>query len=133
MQTMKTFLKTCYYSASATMLALPAMASAQGTVFDQAKSNVNTVGDKAGVGGAAQADLPDVVGRLINVALGFIGILLLVYIIYAGFLWMTAGGDEGKVKKATDMIRNAIIGLLIIVAAFAISNFVLGSLINVAQ
>ncbi len=46
---------------------------------------------------------------------------------------MTAGGDEGKVKTATAMIKNAIIGLLIIVAAFAISNFVLGSLINVAQ
>jgi type IV secretion system pilin len=132
MQIMKTLLKTCYYSASATLLALPAMASAQ-TVFETAQSNVKDVGEKAEVGGAATASLPDVIGRLINVALGFIGILLLVYILWAGFMWMTAGGDEGKVKTATTMIRNAIIGLLIIIAAFAISNFVLGSLINVAQ
>ncbi|MDF1497392.1 MAG: hypothetical protein P1P90_05030 [Patescibacteria group bacterium] len=129
---MKTFLKSCYYTAAAGALALPAMASAQG-VFTTAQENVKSVGDSADIGTAADASLPDVVGRLINVALGFIGILLLVYILYAGFLWMTAGGDEGKVKTATTMIRNAIIGLLIIVAAFAISNFVLGSLINVAQ
>jgi len=129
---MKTFLKTCYYSAAASALAFPATALAQ-NVFDTAKSNVADVGDKAGVGSAATANLPEVIGRIINVVLGFIGILLLGYILYAGFLWMTAGGDEGKVKTATTMIRNAIIGLLIIVAAFAISNFVLGSLINVAQ
>jgi hypothetical protein len=76
--------------------------------------------------------LPDVVGRVINVVLGFIGILLLIYILYAGFLWMTAGGEDAKVKTATAMIKNAIIGLLIIIAAFAITNFVLGSLLNVA-
>lgn len=128
---MKT-LKNLYYTVAAGALALPAMASAQ-SVFQDAQDAVKDVGDKAGVGTAAEASLPEVVGRIINVLLGFIGILLLVYILYAGFLWMTAGGDEGKVKTATTMIRNAIIGLLIIVAAFAISNFVLGSLINVAS
>lgn len=58
------------------------------------------------------------------------GVLLLVYLIFAGFLWMTSSGDEG-VKKAKSMIQNAIIGLIIIVSAFAISNFVLGSLVKV--
>jgi hypothetical protein len=131
MQIMKTFLKTCYYSVAAGALALPATALAQVSVFDTAKSNVAKVGDSAGVDNAADASLPDVIGNIINIALGFIGILLLVYILWAGFLWMTAGGDEGKVKTATAMIKNAIIGLLIIVAAFAISNFVLESLIDV--
>ena len=128
---MKTLLKSCYYTVAAGALAMPAIVSAQG-VFDQAQENVKAVGNSADVGQAADASLPEVVGRLINVLLGFIGILLLVYILYAGFLYMTAGGDTEKVKKATTMIRNAIVGLLIIVGAFAISNFVLGSLINVA-
>ena len=128
---MKTLLKSCYYTVAAGALAMPAIVSAQG-VFDQAQNNVKAVGNSADVGKAADASLPEVVGRLINVLLGFIGILLLVYILYAGFLYMTAGGDSENVKKATTMIRNAIVGLLIIVAAFAISNFVLGSLINVA-
>lgn len=55
------------------------------------------------------------------------GVLLLVYIIYAGFLWMTSDGDTGT-KKAKDMIKNAVIGLVIIVSAFAISSFVLTQL-----
>jgi len=80
------------------------------------------------VGGAAQvstgASLPEIIGRIINVVLGFLGILLLVYILFAGFLWMTAGGNEDQVKKSKAMIKNAIIGLIIIVAAFAISSFV---------
>lgn len=86
------------------------------------------------VAGAAEVetgqDLPTIIGRIINVVLGFLGILLLVYILYAGFLWMTAGGNEDNVKKAKAMIKNAIIGLIIVVAAFAISNFVLGSIIE---
>jgi hypothetical protein len=44
---------------------------------------------------------------------------------YGGFLWMTAGGDMGKVKEATAIIRNAVIGLVIIAASYAIANFVI--------
>lgn len=71
-------------------------------------------------------DLPVIIGRLINIALGFVGIILLVIIIYAGFLWMTAGGDADQVKKAQQWIKNAVIGLLIIAASFAIVRFILG-------
>ncbi len=55
------------------------------------------------------------------------GILLLVYLVYAGFLWMTATDSKGP-DKAKEMIKNAIIGLIIIVSSFAISNFVLQAL-----
>ncbi len=129
---MKTLLKTGYYTAASTLLALPGMALAQTSPFETAKTQVGAVGTTAGVGSAATASLPDVVGRVINVVLGFIGILLLIYILYAGFLWMTAGGEDKKVEQAKTMIKNSIIGLLIIIAAFAITNFVLGSLLNVA-
>jgi hypothetical protein len=44
---------------------------------------------------------------------------------------MTSGGDDDKVGEAKTMIKNAIIGLIVIVAAFSISNFVLTSLYNV--
>jgi hypothetical protein len=130
---MKTLLKTGYYTAAAALLALPGMALAQTNPFETAQSQVGEVGQRAGVGSAANASLPDVVGRVINVLLGFIGILLLIYILYAGFLWMTAGGEDKKVEQAKTMLKNSIIGLLIIIAAFAITNFVLGSLINVAS
>ncbi len=70
------------------------------------------------------------IGNLINVALGVLGVLLVLIIIYAGFLWMTARGATDQVKKAKDMILQAVIGLLIIFAAYALTNFVMTTLRN---
>lgn len=124
-----TFMKRVGLAASS-LLAAPMVALAVESPFNAAQTLTNEVGSAAGVG--AQKSLPALVGSLINVALGFIGIVLLVLLLLAGFNWMTAGGELEKVKKAQQQIKNAIIGLIVIVAAFAISNFVLGSLINVA-
>jgi len=98
--------------------------------LDGMKSSLDTAGASLKPAtGSSGTYIPVIVGNLINYVLAMIGVLLLVYLIYAGFLWMTAGGDEGKVKTATAMIRNSIIGLLIIVASFVIADFVLGALI----
>ncbi len=70
--------------------------------------------------------LPVLIGRIINVALGFLGILLVVYIIWGGYLYMT-GGDEG-VKKGKAMIKNAVIGLIICLTAYSISYYVIRQL-----
>ncbi len=112
-------------------LTLPLVVSAQSNPFQQAGNLVGQVSNSAGVG--EQKSLTEIVGQIINVALGFLGVVLLAYMLYAGFLWMTAGGSEDGVTKAKTMIRNAIIGLIVIVAAFALSNFVLGSLVNATQ
>jgi len=69
--------------------------------------------------------LPIIIGSIISTLLSLVGILLLLYMLYAGFLWMTAGGDKAKVEKATTTIRNTIIGLLIIVLAYALTDYVL--------
>ncbi|MDF1497393.1 MAG: hypothetical protein P1P90_05035 [Patescibacteria group bacterium] len=83
----------------------------------------------AGDLGKTEQTAPQIVGNLINSVLTLVGVLLLVYLIWAGFLWMTAGGDEGKVKQATTMIRNAIIGIFIIGLSFVISNEILNALL----
>jgi len=80
--------------------------------------------------GNNDANLTKIAGGLIKEALGLLGIVLLAILIWAGFLWMTAQGEEAKVKKAKDMIFQAVVGLVIIVAAYAIADFVLGSLSN---
>ncbi|HWQ99838.1 MAG TPA: pilin, partial [Candidatus Methylomirabilis sp.] len=128
--TMNTFMRRTILAAGS-MLGVPGVVLAESNPFTTSQNLVNGVGTAAGLG--QQQTLPVIVGRIINVALGFIGIVLLVLLLLAGFNWMTAGGDTEKVKKAQQQIKNAIIGLVIIVAAFAISNFVLSSLINVAQ
>ncbi len=80
--------------------------------------------------GLTNPNLPDVVGGIINSVLGILGTVFLVLIIYAGFTWMTAGGNEEKIQKAQKIIRNSTIGLLVVVLAFAITQFVLKTLIE---
>ena len=70
--------------------------------------------------------------RIINIFLGLLSIIFLVIILYAGFLWMTAGGNSDQITKAKAWLRNGIIGLIIILFSWAIASFVINSLINAA-
>lgn len=83
--------------------------------------------------GDADSQIFNIIGRLINIALGLLGIVFFIYIVWAGFIWMTAGGDETKTKKATQMITQGTIGLVIILAAYAISSFAVSQLLTATQ
>ncbi|HEU0051378.1 MAG TPA: hypothetical protein VFQ60_04985 [Patescibacteria group bacterium] len=113
-------------------LAAPASVLAADNPFIKAQNDIGKISGAAQLGSSA-TPLTTIIGNIINIVLGFMGIILLFYILYAGFLWMTAGGDDKNVTKAKDMLKNAIIGLVLILAAVAISNFVIGSLVNVTQ
>lgn len=89
-----------------------------------ANDNLNQVSQAAGM--EQGSDLLSLIGKILNVIFGTLGVLLLAYLLYAGFLWMTDPGDGSHVKKAKLVIRNAIVGLVIIVASFAITSFILG-------
>ncbi len=65
-----------------------------------------------------------IIAILVRAALGILAAIFLILMIIAGFGWMTAGGDEAKVKKAQDTIKTALIGLVIVLAAYAITYFV---------
>jgi uncharacterized membrane protein YjgN (DUF898 family) len=66
-----------------------------------------------------------IAGKIINALLGVVGIIMVILFIYGGFLWMTAGGNEERVKKATQVLSRAVIGLIIILLAYSISYFVM--------
>ena len=74
-------------------------------------------------GGKVQT-LPAVIGTIIGAALALVGVIFFVLIIFGGVQWMTAGGSEEKIKKARDRIVHAIIGLVIILAAYTLVNFI---------
>jgi hypothetical protein len=80
--------------------------------------------------GLGDRDPRDIAASVIRVILGFLGIVAVIIILLGGFKWMTAGGNEDKVGEAKKLITAGIIGLVIIVAAFAIATFVLDSLIS---
>lgn len=103
----------------------PVAVSAQGFV-DRVQGGASAVAGQAGLN--QTGNLETIIGNVIGVALSFVGVILLVVLLYAGFLWLTAGGDETKVKKARGMIRDGVIGLIILVSAYALVNFVLSSL-----
>ena len=63
-------------------------------------------------------------GQIIGAILSFVGVLFLGLMIYAGILWMTAQDNEQQVNKAKGMLTNAIIGIIIVFAAYAITAFI---------
>ncbi len=98
---------------------------------DSITSTLGKAGEGMGAsaaGGVPNKDLPTIVGAAIKVILVLLGIILLVLVIYSGIMWMTAGGNPERVTKAKDMLSQAVIGLGIALAAYAITYFVVDKL-----
>jgi len=112
------------------ILVLPLAAGAAINTSDITK-NLDLTAGQAGIQGGT-TDLPTVVGNILKVIIGMLGVLLVLLIVYAGFTWMTASGDAKKVETAKDRIKQAIIGLILIFAAYAITNFVIYQMTTVA-
>ncbi len=68
--------------------------------------------------------ISSVAGKIVGAALSFVGVLFFILMIYGGFLWMTAAGNEQQVEKAKNLIIAAIIGLIVIMSAYAITAYV---------
>lgn len=85
----------------------------------------NNVQNATGLG---NEDPRQMAANVVNIMLGFLGIIAVVIILLGGFKWMTAAGNEDKVGEAKKMIAAGVIGLLIILMAFGIAQFVLNAL-----
>lgn len=72
----------------------------------------------------ADADPREAVISLISLLMTFLGIIAVIIILYGGFVWLTAAGNEDRVSTAKKIIVAGVIGLIIILAAFLIVNFV---------
>ena len=80
--------------------------------------------------GLGTKDIREGVMSIVNVLLGFLGILAIIIILWGGFRWLTSGGNEEKVGEAKKIITAGIIGLVIIFTAYAIATFVIEQLIT---
>lgn len=69
-----------------------------------------------------------IIGAIIKIVLGLMGAIFLVLAIYGGYTWMMARGNEEMVEKAKNTLTNAIIGIVIVMAAYAISYFILSQI-----
>jgi hypothetical protein len=96
-----------------------------GDVLKEMIEHRSKFGDKSGIGaGTSPPTLAEIVATGISAFLSILAVVFVILIILAGYNWMTARGDEQKVTKAKDTIQRAIIGLIIIIAAYAITRFV---------
>jgi len=77
-----------------------------------------------------EGDLSDFIVTILDWIIGFAGVVCVVMIIVGGYSYMTAGGDESKVKDASKTLTNAIIGLVICFIAVILVNFVLDNFLK---
>ncbi len=112
---------------SAPILTLAADGSLQGDI----QGGLTNLGTGAGFKSSLETGgLPAMVGRIINIFLSILGVLFVILMVYGGYNWMTSYGDSKKVDKGKEVIIDAVIGLVIILLAYAIANFVVGELVK---
>ncbi len=93
--------------------------------LSNALTNAQTAGTQAGY---LEKDFFDVFIAIINTVVGLLGIVFIALMIYGGYLWMIARGNEETVEKSKKLITAAVIGLIIVVSAYAISYFVVDNI-----
>ncbi|MDD4332660.1 MAG: pilin [Patescibacteria group bacterium] len=81
----------------------------------------------------APQDIRVIIAKLIKIMLGLLGIIFIVLIIYSGFKYMTSQGNEEQVKESVNTIKRAVIGLIIILAAYSITQFVTDCLLDITS
>lgn len=102
-----------------TLLILPYL------VFAQSPTDaLKQTGNDAGFAAADDTSVSKIAGTVVATALSLLGIIFIILIIYGGVRWMMAQGNEQEVETAKNVIKNSIIGLIIVVGAYAIYNLV---------
>ncbi len=116
------------YATVATVKFAGAAAPTQDTYF---AGGSKKTGDKfASDAGLGTGDLVSTVEGVISVALGFLGIVAVIMILIGGFKWMTAAGNDDKVKGAKKLIYAGITGLIIVLLAYTIASFVIDTILT---
>lgn len=74
-----------------------------------------------------EKNVPTLIGNVIGTALSMIAVIFFILMVYGGFLWMTAHGKEEQVTKAKDTLIAAVIGIIVVLGSYAVTNFVFES------
>ncbi|PIT87263.1 MAG: hypothetical protein COU31_03810 [Candidatus Magasanikbacteria bacterium CG10_big_fil_rev_8_21_14_0_10_40_10] len=102
-----------------------------GAIYAQSSSSSLDLGiEQAAATGLPSTDIRIIVAKVIRAALGLLGIVAVCIIMYGGFVWMTAGGNEERVGTAKKILVNGVIGLVIILSSYSIASFVVGKLVE---
>lgn len=96
------------------------------------KNAVNEANSAANIAGVkTEGNVEDMIANLVSAALSLIGVFFLILMIYGGYIWMLARGNETEAEKAKGIITMGLIGVVIVIIAYAVSNFVIDKLIGI--
>lgn len=113
--------------AAVVCLAVPATVGA----LDLGSGRAQNAAVKAGYSGQTnETTLAENIGAAVRIVLSLTGIIFTGLMVYAGFLWMTAKGDESKVEKSQEIIKAAVIGWVVTVGAYSITDFVVPAILS---
>lgn len=100
------------------------------TAFDfSGTTGLDEAGFRAGYSiEAEENNVESIIGNVITTILSLVGVLFLVLMIYGGFMWMSDRGNEEKAEKAKKIIIAAVVGLIIVMASYAATYFVINAL-----
>jgi hypothetical protein len=87
-----------------------------------------SLGLPSGLAGLSSQDVKITIQNIVQIIFGFLGILLVLFLLYGGWLWMTSQGNEDQIDRAKKVITSAVIGLVLILASFGIATFIVNSL-----
>ena len=124
--TKKQFVKGLVGAALAASMVLPMVAFAQGPLTP-GEILPNTIAPELG---QQEQDLRVTIARIIRTAMSLLGIVAVLIVLYGGFRMMTAAGSDEQVGEAKKIIFAGIVGLIIILTAYAIASFVINSLVT---
>ncbi len=102
------------------VLTSPTIVSAE-KLQERIKNQVVAGADRAGFDRSAGASPREIILDIIQIMLTFVGIILILLILFSGYLLITARGDDAKVEKATTNLRGAVIGFIIIILSYSIT------------
>ena len=84
----------------------------------------------ANAGFAAGPSITIIIARLIRTVISMLGVMAVVIVLWGGFMYMTSGGNDERVKKAKKILINGLIGLAIVLLSFTIAQFIVGRLVD---
>lgn len=110
------------------ILLLIATPHANAGLKDAFSKTLPQVASNGGYDTSAEVSLESSIASVINAFLSLLGIIFVILIVYSGINWMLAGGREKNVSESKQMLKQAIIGLIIVLGAYALSYFIIEAL-----